>query len=774
MSYKNITREHVLQAVAKIEAENIKLTPSSIYEVIINDKRYPPKEIMKFANFKANGILEWNETGGEATNKYLKDMGFDIESKTFDNHADSNSLTGRVWKVGTKWGSEAKSYYKKIKELSIIIVEYKKAKLNIGDIAMITEGFTVRSLGRVTRISEPSISFPEFKYWFDEYGIEYSEFIHIAHVQWYELEEEFIYRHQAGIAEVHGSHKEKALMLWQSNFISYWIFQCNPNEFDIDLALRNNWLNYWTVTAHKDKIKVNDKVILWVTGKYAGCYAFAEIIDLPKEITTHEMDNLWKSKPKDSLFVELKLIHNLVEKPLLWKNIQSEKGLENLNVGLKGTNYSATKSEYSILLKLSNMAQEANSKEFDIFINTIFYGPPGTGKTYEMQELQKKFVKEPENNFKDALKNTERTIVIASALHLAKEKLDFSAICKLPLVKYFLFLNDEEATPDKISKSINQNNTSGKIKWFLEDGGKYKFNPASEDALKKEIDATILNEGGNLVQHGTEYALNRYTFITFHQKYSYEDFIEGIKPRLDQGTLGFELKDGVFKQACLKAIQAAGYDGFEDCYNDDAKIRKDKFKNAPPFAIFIDEINRANISAVFGELITLIEEDKRIAGDHEMWVTLPTSGDWFAVPPNLYIIGTMNTADRSIAMLDVALRRRFEFVNMPPNAEHENIKHDQARIVMKSLNETILKRKNSADLLLGHSFFMAPKVTDDSTLIEALNKKIVPLLMEYFNGKASEVKDILIKAGATIDDTKLNRGEVVVTAVNPQPAQSND
>ena len=156
------------------------------------------------------------------------------------------------------------------------------------------------------------------------------------------------------------------------------------------------------------------------------------------------------------------------------------------------------------------------------------------------------------------------------------------------------------------------------------------------------------------------------------------------------------------------------------------------------YVIIIDEINRANISRVFGELITLIEDDKRWGNEHKMKVRLPDGETEFTVPNNLYIIGTMNTADKSIALLDIALRRRFEFKALYPDSTLVN---DKYKDFFEKLNDKI-KAKKGIDFTIGHSYF--PK--KDFDFVHVMNSKVIPLLNEYFyNPKSNEDVKMLIE-----------------------------
>lgn len=257
----------------------------------------------------------------------------------------------------------------------------------------------------------------------------------------------------------------------------------------------------------------------------------------------------------------------------------------------------------------------------------------------------------------------------------------------------------------------------------------------SVDTLKQELKSysEILKRYRKYREEG------RIAFTTFHQSYGYEEFIEGIKPRLSDDnnennkSLDYILEDGIFKKFCLNA--------------------KDISLNRPRVFI-IDEINRGNISKIFGELITLIEEPKREGSLEEMHAILPYSKQEFAVPNNVYILGTMNTADRSIALMDTALRRRFDFEEMLP---------DTGVLSSLRIDKILFDGKNELDLSLmldtmnkriaylydrehtiGHAFFA--KLANNKnieTLAEIFKKKIIPLLQEYFYDDYEKIQLVL-------------------------------
>jgi 5-methylcytosine-specific restriction protein B len=198
-------------------------------------------------------------------------------------------------------------------------------------------------------------------------------------------------------------------------------------------------------------------------------------------------------------------------------------------------------------------------------------------------------------------------------------------------------------------------------------------------------------------------------FTTFHPSYQYQEFIEGINIKEQDGNISYEVKDGIFKKIAKRAL-----------------ANRDK-----NYVLIIDEINRGNISAIFGELFTLLEESKRDGNKEALSIALPYSQEKFSVPNNLYVIGTMNTTDKSISLLDVALRRRFKFIEVVPDYEAIPKFQDLDLVKMlQAINNRLIALKGE-EFQIGHSYFLKAEGIGD--LQEIFKYKIIPLLKEYFH-----------------------------------------
>lgn len=335
---------------------------------------------------------------------------------------------------------------------------------------------------------------------------------------------------------------------------------------------------------------------------------------------------------------------------------------------------------------------------------------------------------------------------------------------------------------------------------------------------------------------------NQIFFTTFHQSMDYEEFVEGYKPVSNDENISYEIKDGIFKEACRYSITAGNdKNNIEDIWNEfqnklneeDIKLDEknnnigkltlktkrgldfylttddngyvrykpasqigdnwryikaalfglyfNKYKSAlsytepllnylkdnynlsdiiennkNPVVLIIDEINRGNIAKIFGELITLLEADKRKNADNEIEVKLPYSKEIFSVPSNLYIIGTMNTTDRSIGYIDYALRRRFAFITIKADKEkiesfyndkNSDCKNKALKLFDDIKNNIINNNLNEEfeidDIMIGHSYFMAE---NEEELKRKLEYEIKPLLLEYY-------KDGILKSNNDIKDS---------------------
>ena len=845
----NITKIHLEKAIDEIDKQGIRRgRHSSTYDLVHNGNFYPPKLVISIANRFANNIELDSESfvGGIGTSsfKLLEDNGFHIEEK---NNSKLIKDFQHYLKNIHKNNSTSNEYIKMMPKIELWFI-----KKNICN-----NDFNIwRDIKIITEIDN-KLKTDFKKEWKD---------LNKNEKNWY------------------SAPWNKWVTYNKKTKLNYWIFQGNPKMFDFETALQDEIVTDWTVSAHKDKIKVGDKIILWITGTKSGCYALAEVTSEPHQKTSSPDDYLWKEEDKSELKVDIKITNNLVKNPILKSVIESLEELSELKVGHQGTNFSATEDEYQTILDLissnnnsaynsvknvldsdlvndyilflrnyvnlnqlhpednricfnvrpnkkrlvfiigsryalciekiknktevsfisknplnkesdsfTNHKKEieaywnriSNISDFDEFIkegfdielarnnkspfkrftnkefiediyqtkiimgqkknetmtslNTILYGPPGTGKTFALKQdyfplySSKETSISVEKNFESVVKSCSWWEVIAVALiQLGDSKV--KDIYNHKWVQKKEELSNSKTVKPTIWGKLQAHtidecefvNVKSRQQPFIFNKSKNsRWNIVAEE-VENQIPELydLIDKVENFIPDANK-TIKRYKFVTFHQSYSYEDFIEGIKPVMTEDDikqeLGYKIEDGVFKALC------------EEARNDPGN----------KYAIFIDEINRGNVSAIFGELITLIEQDKRKGEANEISVQLPYSKALFSVPANIDIYGTMNTADRSVEALDTALRRRFSFVEMMPDVsllKSNEIDDINLKDVLSTINDRI-EILIDRDHTIGHSYFM--NINNSKELKLAFKDKIVPLLQEYFYGDYGKIGLVL-------------------------------
>ncbi len=372
-------------------------------------------------------------------------------------------------------------------------------------------------------------------------------------------------------------------------------------------------------------------------------------------------------------------------------------------------------------------------------LNRIYYGPPGTGKTWKVSRLLKEHFTQSkasaaelrEQLIAERIAPLTRWEGLVAALYHLGGSASVTVLAEHPFItaiaaakgqsqsrnarQYLWGALQAHTVSESTTVKFERRNAPGVFD--KDENSIWHLAGDWHESCADIIDTVDAYKAGNVPGEG----IQRYSFVTFHQSYGYEEFVEGLRPVLDEeaegGQVRYEIRSGVFKKLCERARREPQH----------------------RFAMVIDEINRGNISKIFGELITLIEADKREGAANALSVLLPYSGEPFSVPRNVDIIGTMNTADRSLALLDTALRRRFEFVPVLPDLTPlQGLwvgEIDVARM-LDAINRRIesLYDRNHA---IGHAFFTGlHDVPEGDARFAALQavfrNRILPLLEEYF------------------------------------------
>lgn len=431
-------------------------------------------------------------------------------------------------------------------------------------------------------------------------------------------------------------------------------------------------------------------------------------------------------------------------------------------------------SQFDYEREISTGIKENNSNNSMLLnLNQILFGPPGTGKTYNT--INKSVaIANPDFNLNQARTEIKKEfdrlikegIIVFTTFHQSMSYEDFIEGIKpiepkaegQPVIYKVIpgilkeicerIKNIEKLTsnslPNANSVSIFDELYSAFIKRLkeiiseLEENETYTFQSRRSRVklIKIENDNSILTTGETA--NSTE-TVAKDKLEMIYNKYSNPDEITNLVKQLREVGTDISWTTNYF--AVFKALKE-----FETSIKTN-KSNDVKTKKKQDFVLIIDEINRGNVSQIFGELITLVEEDKRLGADEALEVTLPYSKEKFGVPPNLYIIGTMNTADRSVESLDAALRRRFSFEEMPPKpiliANEGKLKavsgfldNIELPLLLNTINKRIEKLLDK-DHQIGHSYFMSVKNYTD--LKSAFKNKIIPLLQEYFFGDYGKI-----------------------------------
>lgn len=890
MAFKpnEIAKEHVLKAIEKIEAENIALIPPTRWEVEINGKNYPPKEVMRYAHQQMNGEKVWNYGGGEGTNKYLKKMAFPIIDthddpikdiiRKYKNYVREGGLKDEIYKWNLlaqfkgRPNTKAINFYEEIKTINFANLIYPVGQAVVKHLAQArTEPY--RDCFKVL-FDEDMPLLVRIKYFNDETLKVYREIVpeeKFSHHQdertmatfltYHNPDKYTFYKHSfyqkycdlLGLKSKKKGEKYFHYLELINDFISEYIIEDQElidlvrskipiNSFEdvnhkilaqdilyqsLDGQLGSNkkyWRvgtkdehqSYWEIMKKDDKIgigwsDIGDLDNTTVSSKN-------EIITLLKSQGFFKNDNLNLSKKAGEIFnfySNIKIGDVIIaqdgetilgigivkddycfnandnfshQKLVDWKVFNPD--LKN-SQGNRTTVYQVTNSnvinKVEALLNESNTAKMGNAiNPNDKPLNQILYGPPGTGKTYNtinkaLLILETKTEEEINTEERDVLKARfddyiKNGQIVFTTFHQSMSYEDFiegikplkpededefvkydieegifKRLCRQAIKEFY-----QKGTNDETFERLNSfenawNDLLENVQNSIDNNGVFPLDTKSGQAM----DAFEISNRGNLYLRPQYEGAKDYTVSHDRSQKLFEAFpnlevvnnidkefrsvIGGSNSTAYWSVLNYIIT-WLNENPTAPSIQQAT-EISDTLIKFDNKIVKENIESKVlNYVIIIDEINRGNVSQIFGELITLIEEDKRLGKDEALEVMLPYSKEKFGVPPNLYIVGTMNTADRSVEALDTALRRRFCFEEIEPNSQliatKGKLKESNGEVegvnlprVLKTINNRIEILSNR-DHKIGHSYFM--KVASLADLKATFKKNIIPLLQEYF------------------------------------------
>jgi hypothetical protein len=583
-----------------------------------------------------------------------------------------------------------------------------------------------------------------------------------------------------------------------------WLFQANPKYFNLEQELtkvRHGDEDGWTVTKFREDMRAGDVAILWQGGKNAGIYALGELISEPY-LHSYDEEEVppWltgKDDDPSGQVTEWRVPYRytkVLEHPLYKSTLLEHPTLRNMNVikAPMGANFRVSAKEWEALQELLGNGGIENLDRGPL--NVILYGPPGTGKTYSVQRRALQIIDpesvdlpddsvgercrrymsrgrvefltfHPSYSYEEFVEGyrydveaqipTIRDGVFKTLVNRAVNPRQGPAVAEgariwkvslgkpsEPQVLEQCLANNEFAVGWLGEQDLTDSDREAIKELFGEHGGgdKATNNINSVDYLVNEI-----REGDYVAVFRNRREIQAIGVVTGEYQYKGEGH-DGFPHTRPVEWLDQRVHDIYEMNGSTNLTRTTVYPLDRISLQDFVELLPEYQKTEEPYVLIIDEINRGNISRIFGELITLLEPDKRRGAQNELSVRLPYSQQNFTVPSNLYVIGTMNTADRSIALIDVALRRRFMFEEMMPSVRvvreilatkskedaGTGLSTDQINLICHTfevLNRRITVRLDR-DHQIGHSYFL--DATSMERMHQVLYGTVFPLLQEYF------------------------------------------
>ena len=579
--------------------------------------------------------------------------------------------------------------------------------------------------------------------------------------------------------------------------INYWLFQANPRIFRLKDALRTGSLESFAVVNHKENINVGDRVILWESGKEAGCYALGTIASSVSEFQPGSAEVAYfEQELPETARVSLSIEYNLWNRPITKDIIPKDASFEAFYAGLPGTNFQATKQQFEALEKLIQQLDLLAEPAVDyiaeprkaIPLNQILYGPPGTGKTYLTVNHALSII---EGRTLEELALEDRSLL----------KARFDEYIAMGRIAFITF-HQSFAYEDFI-EGIKPRTEKGQLRYLIEPG---VFRIMAENARRCLLDALMQANPPEEKQIKFNHLYQSYLAFL---KNTEQDIFLGIENRrfffhkiLPFGNIairparnfavetvrknqlrklydffvaneGANLSEADIRNLIGKGNPSANWAVFRSLKNfevnhyivpetelqeeespnqeevasfDLPRATEDVLANCNKYVLIIDEINRGNIPAIFGELISLIEPDKRDGAAEALSTILPYSKALFSVPINLYLLGTMNSVDRSAEAMDIALRRRFAFQALQPEPALLSSTVTTAGIDLGRLLAAMNHRIEvllDTDHQIGHAYFLNIATLADLKLL--FKQTIIPLLQDYFFNDLGKIGLVLGK-----------------------------